>query len=109
MAMSPTTIAERAATRAYDKRMAKLISVADMVRIHAPEPSRGWTKETLSLDIDGCRIEGPTDRFNEMLERLGYRPVRITSNMLNKNSPRFAIDINTPAYCDPGREAYHSM
>lgn len=105
MAMSPERIAQRKEARDYEKRMAKLISVAHMVHINVDKGG-----DLFTIDIDLCTIQARNvDRLNEMLEPLGYRPIRITSNMLNANSPRFAIDINTPAYCDPGREAYHSM
>jgi hypothetical protein len=35
--------------------------------------------------------------------------VRVTSNMLNPTFGEFFIDADTPSYCDPGSEAYHSM
>lgn len=49
------------------------------------------------------------EQLNSALERLGYKPVRQTSNMLNPNAKKFFIDADTPSYCDPGCEAYHSM
>lgn len=105
MAMSPERIAERKASRDYDNRMSRLITVAHMVHIGVDKGG-----DLFTIDIDCCTIQARNvDRLNEMLERLGYRPIRITKNMLNANAPRFAIDANTPAYCDPGCESYHSM
>lgn len=46
---------------------------------------------------------------NNVLEALGYKPLRVTRNMLNENSKEFLIDADTPSYCDPGCESYHSM
>jgi hypothetical protein len=48
-------------------------------------------------------------QLNDVLERLGYKPVRETSNLLNPSGKKFFIDADTPSYCDPGSEAYHSM
>jgi hypothetical protein len=47
--------------------------------------------------------------FNSVVEKLGYKPVRITYNMLNKEAGPIIIDRDTPSYCDVGSEAYHSM
>jgi hypothetical protein len=35
--------------------------------------------------------------------------VRITRNMLNPKGGNFCVDADTPAYLDPGHEAYHTM
>ena len=101
MAMTAERKAERKAQRDYQKRMNKLQSIAHKVVVRGDE---------LSVLIDGVVIQGNgPEKFNNILERLGYRPVRITRNMLNPDSQDFAIDINTPSYCDPGCESYHSM
>ena len=34
---------------------------------------------------------------------------RTTRNILNPDAGEFEIAINTPHYCDPGYESYHSM
>jgi hypothetical protein len=47
--------------------------------------------------------------FNDLLNRLGYKSVRLTTNMLNPGAGQFLIDADTPSYCDPGCEAYHSI
>lgn len=49
------------------------------------------------------------DLANEFFYKLGWKPVRLTSNMLNRTGGQFLIDADTPSYCDPGSEAYHSM
>ena len=36
-------------------------------------------------------------------------PQRVTRNMLNPTGGEFLIDEDTPSYCDPGCESYHSM
>jgi hypothetical protein len=46
---------------------------------------------------------------NEFFPKMGWKPVRLTSNMLNAAGGQFLIDADTPSYCDPGSEAYHSM
>lgn len=46
-------------------------------------------------------------QLNNALERLGYKPVRATKNLLG-DGKRFFIDLDTPSYLDPGSEAYHS-
>ena len=98
--MSAECKAERKAARDYEKRMSKLTSIAHEVILEG---------DILCVQIDGCVIKGFEENFNKVVEKLGYRPVRITSNMLNPKGGRFAIDINTPSYCDPGCESYHSM
>ncbi len=61
-------------------------------------------------DLSGFTVTSKTlDAFNIALETLGYKPVRVTCNMLNKASGEFLIDADTPSYCDPGCESYHSM
>jgi hypothetical protein len=100
MAMSPERKAERKAARDFDKRMNKLVSIAHQVKV---------TGNLVSAQIAGTIIQGEVENFNNVVEKLGYRPIRLTSNMLNPDSPTFAIDINTPAYCDPGCESYHTM
>lgn len=36
-------------------------------------------------------------------------PQRLTHNMLNPSGKEFLIDEDTPSYCDPGCESYHTM
>ena len=91
---------EAKAARAREKFLNKLESVAWKVAV--------LSKEIISVEIAGCTLSGNVCAVNAQLERLGCRPVRITSNMLNPDSKLFAIDINTPSYCDPGCESYHS-
>lgn len=103
MAMSAETKARRAEARKFDKRMSRLIPIAEMVKV------QDATQKLVFINIDGVGIKGTLDHVNGVLERLGYRPVRITSNMLGRENHFFCIDINTPSYLDPGSEAYHSM
>lgn len=107
MAMTAETKARRAEDRQYQKRMNSLKPIAHQMEVL--ENCSTPNLSTVSVSIDGVAIKGIVRDINVVLEKLGYRPVRITSNMLNPNSPYFAIDINTPSYCDPGCESYHSM
>jgi hypothetical protein len=99
MAMSTERKAERAAARKRERELAKLESIASNVNLIG---------DILTTQIEGCIIQGFEENFNKVIEKLGYRPVRVTENMLNPGR-KFCIDINTPSYCDPGCEAYHSM
>jgi hypothetical protein len=63
---------------------------------------------TLSLP-EGYFVAASLPGLNSVLQRLGYKSVRETSNMLNREAGTFLIDADTPSYCDPGSEAYHSM
>lgn len=108
MAMSKETIIRRREERAYEKRMNALISVAHNVEVldkHCSTPDL----YLVSVIAGYVSIKGFVRDVNPVLEKLGFRPIRITSNMLNPESKKFAIDINTPAYCDPGCESYHTM
>ena len=98
--MSP----EKIAARKRDRFLNTLVPIAD--RCIVVSSTHPWF---IKVVVDGVTITGEVDYFNHLIERLGYRPVRVTSNMLNPQSKRFCIDINTPSYCDPGSEAYHSM
>ena len=102
MAMSPETIAERKAFRKREKELNKLIPIAGRVTVV------DRVKELVEVQLNGAVLAGQLQDVNPLLERMGYRPVRITTNMLNPTR-YWAIDINTPSYCDPGRESYHSM
>ena len=65
---------------------------------------------TFSASFDGLDFVCPSiETFNALVERLGYKPVRVTRNILNDAAAPFVIDADTPSYCDPGRESYHSM
>lgn len=101
MAMSPERKAQRAASRKREKELMKLAPIADKVEV----ASDG----TLTLLLDGVLIQGSQDNFNKVLERMGFRPVRTTRNLLNPNSRTWCIDVNTPGYLDPGSESYHTM
>ena len=92
---------ETKAARKRDRQLNKLHPIARQVQV--------LENDRLRVGVDGAVIEGDVDAFNRVIERMGFRPVRITRNILNQNSPLFCIDINTPAYCDPGCEAYHQM
>ena len=63
---------------------------------------------TISLD-DGVLLNGHLTYVNNTLEKLGFKPVRITYNMLNREAGPIVIDADTPSYCDVGSEAYWSM
>jgi len=65
--------------------------------------------ETINGRIDHVFIEGNIKDVNAMLLKLGYKPVRLTRNMLNKDGRVWCIDADTPNYLDPGSEAYHTM
>jgi hypothetical protein len=96
-----TDRAERAKRRKRERELGALHPIARQVQV--------LENDRLRIGIDGAVIEGDVDAFNRVIERMGFRPVRITRNILNPNSPRFCIDIDTPTYCDPGCEAYHQM
>lgn len=49
------------------------------------------------------------DAFNAALEKLGYKPVRLTKNLMNKAAGDLVIDADTPLCCDVGSETYWSM
>jgi len=101
MAMSPERKAERAKQRKREKELAKLAPIADKVEVAGDG--------TLILLLDGVLIQGSQDNFNKVLERMGFRPVRTTRNILNPQSKTWCIDLNTPGYLDPGCESYHTM
>lgn len=103
MAMSVETKARRAAARKEEKRLAALKPIADKVVV------LDAAREEIEVELFGAKVTGYINFVNAVIEAAGFRPVRLTRNMLNPNSPVFAIDINTPAYCDPGCESYHSM
>jgi len=46
---------------------------------------------------------------NPFLVRMGFRPVRVTRNLMNPVAREFLIDADTPLALDPGSETYHSM
>lgn len=106
MAMSPERIVERAAARKREKYLNSLTPIAHAVQVEEKGGTTFLGVWEGSVEITGTK-QG-IEQFNSVLERLGYRPVRLTSNMLNPQSKVFAIDINTPSYCDPGCESYHS-
>jgi hypothetical protein len=103
MAMSLETKARRAKARKRDAFLNSLEPIAHRVEVIDAN------KELVRVQLNGCTLEGQLDPVNAQLERAGYRPVRLTSNLLNRESRTWAIDINTPGYMDPGSEAYHSM
>lgn len=104
MAMTAERKAERAAARKREKELSKLTSVANLVKV-----LNDASGEYLRFDNGEIVIEGKPESLNFYLERAGFRPVRVTSNLLNEAAGKFCIDINTPSYCDPGSESYHSM
>jgi hypothetical protein len=65
--------------------------------------------DVVIISFDGMDCRGTLEGANKLLVRLGFKPVRITRNMLNPQGGQFLIDADTPSYCDPGSEAYHSM
>ncbi len=63
-----------------------------------------------TLFVDGAILSSMNkDVFNKVLERLGYKPVRITYNLLNEKAGPLVIDADTPLCCDVGSETYWSM
>lgn len=54
----------------------------------------------------GAWLSGEIHHINPILEQLGYKPVRVTFNMLNRQAGPIVIDADTPSYCDVGSEAY---
>ena len=92
----------------------EVISVAAVAKFQSAE---GLAK--IMASVVGTRFElaGPSftvtaktlDAFNDVLEALGYKPVKVTHNMLNEAAGEFLIDADTPSYCDPACESYHSM
>ena len=107
MTVSQETKTRRAEARKEEKRLAKLIPIADFVKVI--DASQGKAEAVVKVDLDCVKFEGKVYFFNQVMEKLGYRPVRVTSNMLNPQSGHFCVDINCPSYCDPGCESYHSM
>lgn len=103
MAMSPETLARRTAARKRERVLAKLTPIASRVEIV------DYAKEQVQFNYNGAIISGHVDSVNQVLEQMGFRPVRLTRNMLNDAAPGRCIDINTPSYCDEGSEAYWSM
>jgi hypothetical protein len=91
---------EQRAARREAKRIARLPSIARAVKYDG----------VFVVELDGCVIQSvELEAFNATLLKLGYKPVRLTKNMLNPDSNTFAIDFDTPSYCDPGCESYHTM
>jgi hypothetical protein len=43
------------------------------------------------------------------VESFDLIPMRLTTNLLNADAGEFYIPADTPYYCDPGSETYHSM
>jgi len=109
MAMTAERKAERAADRKRERELNKLTPISDKVTVTKSEMNGYEHLYFVSVKFEGCVLEGEIAQVNVRLEQMGYRPVRITRNMLNPDSGFFAIDINTPAYCDPGCESYHTM
>jgi len=102
-------------TKAEDGHLisAQLTSVAHLCKFH-----RMVSGQILEVQLDkngDCEqtieFKGPDAIVlaNEFLSRMGFKPVRITRNILNPNSKTLVIDADTPSYMDPGCEAYHSM
>ncbi len=83
------------------KRDAARPSIAHLV--HISEGS--FAVATDELDFICPNIE----TFNNLIVKLGYKPVRVTYNMLNKEAGPIVIDADTPSYCDVGSESYWSM
>ena len=87
--------------------VAKFQSVGGNAKFHA---ANGNYSEKFVLTDPTFTVTAKTlEDFNNVLEALGYKPVRLTSNMLNEAAGKFLIDADTPSYCDPGCESYHSM
>jgi hypothetical protein len=113
--MSPETKARRAAARQREKYLASLKPVDRLLEIiqHADCTEIALHVDRHGKDVQQMCWRAPTldecvRLMNEFLEQMGFRPVRTTRNMLNPDSPTFFVDINCPAYMDPGCESYHS-
>lgn len=83
----------------------ELTSVAHLVKV-----SSNNCKDQFTLEIDGCTIQ-TTDlgALNTMIIQLGFKPVRTTRNLMNREAGTLVIDGDTPIYCDVGSESYWSM
>lgn len=92
---------EALAARKEARRIVLLPSVARHCKV-----VRG---SEIEVTVDGVSFFGMVEEMNAVLLKLGYKPVRITSNLLNPGGGKFAIDADTPVYLDPGCESYHSM
>lgn len=104
MAMSAERKAERAAERKREKFLNSLTSLTrDQVKV------TDAAREEIEVDLLGAKVTGYINCVNAVLEKAGFCPVRITCNILNPAAGHWCIPINTPRYCDPGSEAYHSM
>jgi hypothetical protein len=103
MALTQDEKALRKARRDYEKKLASLKPIADQVKVI------DGAKEEIEVELFGAKVTGYVNHVNAVIESCGFRPVRLTSNLLNRDSKVWAIDINTPSYMDPGSEAYHSM
>jgi hypothetical protein len=100
MAMTTEQKAARAAARKEEARYAALRPIADRVGV--------LEGDTVNVRVDHVFLEGNIKDVNVVLEKMGYRPVRITFNMLNRDAKRFCVDINCPVYLDPGCDSYWS-
>lgn len=116
MAMSPERITQRAAARKSEKEMRRLSSVAHLCTYHQAACIQTLTVRLNSYAAADVQPEEIVFRgsdavklANEFLPKMGWKPVRLTRNMLNFDSPMIVIDIDTPSCCDPGCGAYHSM
>lgn len=47
--------------------------------------------------------------FNATLEKLGYKAVQMTFNLMNQGAGSFLIEADTPWCCNPRSETYWSM
>jgi hypothetical protein len=103
MAMSAERKARRLADRQREKYLSKLTPIAGQVKV------TDAAKDEIEVELLGAKVTGYINCVNALLEKAGFRPVKITSNMLNPSAGHWCVDINTPGYLDPGSEAYHSM
>ena len=86
----------------------KAKSVAHMVTVYS---DRFTAREgvVVTLVEHNVVLTGTVENMNLVLAKLGYKPVRLTKNILNDTCPWLVIDADTPSYMDVGSEAYHSM
>lgn len=80
------------------------VSIADLVKV-VPYTNG----ERITVVLYGATVIGAVDEVNSVLKRLGFKPVRITYNMMNRDAGPIVIDEDTPSYCDVGSESYWSM
>jgi microsomal dipeptidase-like Zn-dependent dipeptidase len=92
-----------------EKKMAKkskkveLKSALAMTEIAASGTFRFTSPEGVVVTSDDLAA------FNATLEKLGYKAVQMTFNLMNQGAGSFLIEADTPWCCNPRSETYWSM